>query len=119
MPELITKHPEVTLQVLKSTGAVCGEGTVAKILTRCPAERFCSLPGGELCVYGLDGLPHTTQITAQEWADAACPGVAPPLGLAAGVGGAEWATLGAVFAVGLVLGRCWRWRGNERRRGQS
>lgn len=115
MPELITKYPEVTQQVLKSAGAVCGEGVAAKILTRCPADRFCRLPGGELCVYGLDGIPHTTQITAREWADAACPGVVPPLGLAAGVGGAEWVTLGVVFVGGLVLGRCWRRLGDARR----
>ena len=26
MPEQLTKHPEVTLQVLRSAGARCGEG---------------------------------------------------------------------------------------------
>lgn len=108
MPELISKYPEVTQQVLKSAGAVCGEGGLPKILTRCPAERFCSLPGGEFCVYGLDGISATTQITAREWASAVCPGGAPQLGLAAGAGAAEWVMLGAVFAAGLVLGRCWR-----------
>ncbi|MBI3146674.1 MAG: hypothetical protein HYZ18_15750 [Pseudogulbenkiania sp.] len=119
MPELISKYPEVALQVLKSAGAVCGEGGLPKILTGCPAERFCSLPGGEFCIYGLDGIARTTQITAREWASAACPGEAPPLGLAAGAGGVEWAALGAVFAAGLVLGRCWRWHGGERRRGKG
>ena len=43
MPEQLTKHPEVTLEVLRSAGAKCGEGTQQSILTQCPAERFCKL----------------------------------------------------------------------------
>ena len=48
MPEQITKYPDVTLQVLKGAGAVCGEGAPQKILKQCPAARFCALPTGEM-----------------------------------------------------------------------
>ena len=67
MPEQLTKHPEVTLQVLRSAGAKCGEGASQSILTQCPAPRFCKLPGGEVCVYGLGEAPRMTQISATEW----------------------------------------------------
>jgi len=67
MPEQLTKHPEVTLQVLRSSGAKCGEGATQDILTQCPAERFCKLPGGEICVFGLPDAPRMTQITAADW----------------------------------------------------
>jgi len=67
MPEQLTKHPDVTLQVLRSAGARCGEGAKQEILTHCPAERFCKLPGGELCVFGLPEARNMTQITAAEW----------------------------------------------------
>jgi hypothetical protein len=67
MPEQLTKHPEVTLQVLRSAGGKCAEGARQEILTRCPAERFCKLPGGEICVYGLADAGQMTQISAAEW----------------------------------------------------
>jgi len=67
MPEQLTKHPEVTLQVLRSAGARCAEGARQEILTQCPAQRFCKLPAGELCVFGLSEASHMTQITAAEW----------------------------------------------------
>jgi hypothetical protein len=67
MPEQLTKHPEVTLQVLRSAGAKCGEGASQDILTQCPAQRFCKLPGGEVCVYGLGDAPGMTQISASDW----------------------------------------------------
>lgn len=53
MPEQITKYPEVTIKVLTGTGARCGQGADQNILTQCPRERFCALPTGELCVYGV------------------------------------------------------------------
>lgn len=65
MPEQITKYPDVTLKVLKGAGAVCGEGAPQKILTQCPAERFCSLPTGEIC-----GLVKPVG-THNEWVDRA------------------------------------------------
>ena len=73
MPEQITKHPEVTMQVLKGAGARCGEGVQPKILTRCPREKFCSLPTGEICVYGIADIPKMTQITTDELAAVVCP----------------------------------------------
>ena len=67
MPEQLTKHPEVTLQVLRSSGAKCGEGAPQEILTKCPSNRCCKLPGGEVCVYGLPEAPQMTQISSTEW----------------------------------------------------
>ena len=67
MPEQLTKHPEVTLQVLRSAGAQCAEGAPQDILTSCPTERFCKLPGGEICVFGLSDASKMTQITSTEW----------------------------------------------------
>ena len=66
MPEQLTKHPEVTIQVLRSAGAQCGEGSVQEILTKCPADSFCKLPGGEICVYGLADASKMTQISTSE-----------------------------------------------------
>jgi hypothetical protein len=76
MPEQLTKHPEVTLQVLRSAGAQCGGGAAPEILTQCPAAQFCKLPGGELCVYGLPQAAQMTQVSAAEWQ--ALAGAAPP-----------------------------------------
>ena len=67
MPEQLTKHPDVTLQVLRSAGARCGERDPQTILTQCPAERFCKLPGGEVCVYGLPEAARMTQLTGADW----------------------------------------------------
>jgi hypothetical protein len=101
MPEQLTKHPEVTLQVLRSAGAQCGSGAEQAILGACPAERFCKLPGGEICVYGLADAARMTQLGPSDWqaltrALAAEPG--PRIGteavlLAAGL-----------FLLGLLLG---------------
>jgi hypothetical protein len=76
MPEQLTKHPEVTLQVLRSSGAKCAQGEAQDILAQCPAERFCKLPGGEICVFGLSDASRMTQITATEWS--ALVPAAPP-----------------------------------------
>jgi len=106
MPEQISKYPEVTLDVLKGAGAVCGEGAPQKILTRCPDERFCSLPTGEICVYGIQDIPQMTQITAQDLARIVCPsGEQSALGSAAL--GSDWLLLSAVFLVGLTTGKIW------------
>jgi len=79
MPEQLTKHPQVTLQVLRSSGAKCAQGEAQDILTQCPAERFCKLPGGEICVFGLSDASRMTQITAAEWKalTPAAPSAAP------------------------------------------
>lgn len=79
MPEQLSRHPEVTLEVLRSAGAVCGTGATQDILKACPAERFCKLPGGEICVYGLPQATQMTQITAAEWrAVLQAPASSPP-----------------------------------------
>lgn len=67
MPEQLTKYPDTTLQVLRSAGARCGDGTPPKILSSCPASQFCQLPGGEICVYGLADSARMTQFTASDW----------------------------------------------------
>lgn len=67
MPEQLTKHPDVTLKVLRSAGAKCDEGAPQRILTQCPTHRFCKLPGGEICVYGLPEARNMTQISAADW----------------------------------------------------
>lgn len=107
MPEQISKYPDVTLKVLKGAGAVCGEGAPQKILTQCPADRFCSLPTGEICVYGINEIPQMTQITLRELAE-----VVYPRGQQGGeTSGVMWAVggiaLAAVFVAGLVLGKWW------------
>ena len=64
MPEQISKYPDVTLQVLRESGAVCGQGAPQNILKQCPRDRFCSLRTGEICVYGINEIPKMTQITS-------------------------------------------------------
>ena len=107
MPEQLTKHPEVTLQVLRSAGAQCGTGAPATILTACPAERLCKLPGGEICVYGLADASRMTQITQGDWqalvqapaGAALAPSASAGLALAIGV---------ALVLFGVVIGRMLR-----------
>ena len=55
----------------KGAGAVCGEGAAQKILTQCPAVRFCALL--EICVYEIDEIPNITQINARESAAVVAP----------------------------------------------
>lgn len=109
MPEQLTKHPEVTLQVLRSAGARCGEGAPQDILRQCPRESFCKLPGGEICVYGLPQAAQMTQVTRAEWQSLlggfAAPAAPAPAWPAAAVSGAIGLALGAVLAALLL-----RWR---------
>lgn len=69
MPEILTKHPDLVLTLLKSAGGKCASGAQQKILTSCPADHFCAFPQGELCVYGLDKIQTMTQISSGELAD--------------------------------------------------
>ncbi len=104
MPEQLTKHPEVTLQVLRSAGAQCGEGAPQAILTQCPPARFCKLPGGEVCVYGLPDAPRMTQLSAGDWQavqQALGPPALPPV---AAFGTQELAIGAGALLVGLALG---------------
>lgn len=106
MPEQITKYPDVTLQVLKGAGARCGEGATQQILKQCPAERFCALPTGEMCIYGVAEIPQMTQVTTAEVAQVVCP----PKTL---LPGGEPVAAGIALMAGLVLGVSWR-RGRRR-----
>jgi len=107
MPEQLTRHPDVTLEVLKSAGAKCGVvGAPQNILKQCPAGRFCALPGGEICVYGLPEVGKMTQISAAELAAALPP--SPPDASPPEVSWAEGLAVGLVFLAGLLLGALWR-----------
>jgi len=66
MPEVITKYPDIVMQVLKSAGFQCGVGAKQSILKACPKEAFCTTPGGEICVYGVNDVAHMTQITRSD-----------------------------------------------------
>ncbi|MBA3598000.1 MAG: hypothetical protein H0W40_11590 [Methylibium sp.] len=116
MPEQLTKHPDVTLQVLRSAGARCGEGEAQQILTACPAERFCTLPGGEMCIYGLADASRMTQISPSDWQatfrslslEPATPEPAPPA--------SEGSLLlgGGLLLAGVAIGVVFaRWRGRR------
>jgi len=98
MPEQLTKHPDVTLQVLRSAGAQCGAGAAQDILKACPAERFCKLPGGEVCIYGLPEIAQMTQIGPSEW-QAALRLVTPSLPAAPAASAASAQTPNAAVAV--------------------
>lgn len=102
MPEQLTKHPQVTLQVLQSAGAQCGVGVRQEILTACPPARFCKLPGGEICVYGLPEAPQMTQIGTAEW-QALAARLLPSAAAPADAGALPGAVIAAA-AVGVVIG---------------
>lgn len=102
MPEQITKYPDVTLKVLKEAGASCGEGAPQKILTQCPKERFCALPSGEMCIYGIEQIPQMTQVKTQEIAAVVGNAAAP-----ADFSAMEVVAVSAVFVAGIFLGRFW------------
>ena len=111
MPEQLTKHPEVTLKVLRSSGAQCGVGAKQEILTQCPAERFCKLPGGEICVYGLSDASKMTQISPAEWkALVQSLPAEPPKSSDLGGNAALLSGSGllAGVAIALALSRLWR-----------
>lgn len=105
MPEQISKYPEITLEVLRGAGAVCGEGAPQKILKKCPSERFCSLPTGEICVYGIKDIPQMTQIKSQELAKVVSPNARKAADVMDVVSGTEGLLLVAAFLTGLLLGR--------------
>lgn len=111
MPEQLTRHPDVTLKVLQSAGAQCGVGAPQQILKQCPRERFCKLPGGEICVYGLDGAASMTQITASDWQQV-CAKPASQRALSEWSGEAGWTAFGLIGGVVLAaaVGRMRRGR---------
>src|SRR5687767_1463778 len=108
MPEQISKYPDVTLSVLKGAGARCAEGAKPQILTKCPAEQFCALASGEICVYGIEQIPKMTQITTQELARVVCPPGARSAVDSAALFGTDGLITAATFIAGLMLGGVWR-----------
>lgn len=66
MPEILTRHPEITLKLLKNANIKCGIGEKQQILTSCPKDRFCSLPKGELCIYGVKDISQMTQLNTRD-----------------------------------------------------
>jgi hypothetical protein len=105
MPEQISKYPEVTLKILQDSGAVCARGAPQKILTKCPPNRFCALPTGEVCVYGIPEIPQMTQITPKELAAVVCPRAQSGPMLADAIAGVDGLVFGAIFLAGVALGR--------------
>ena len=110
MPEQISKYPDVTLQVLKGAGARCGEGAAQKILTQCPAARFCALPTGEICVYGIDEIPHMTQIDMREIAAVVVPRTQLNAMKPSAVPWLEVFVVLVIFLAGIALGMLWKKR---------
>jgi hypothetical protein len=104
MPEQISRYPEVTIKILKEAGGRCGEGVEQKILKKCPPERFCSMPTGEVCVYGIEDIPMMTQISTRELARVVSPpGQLSPAG-SPPLPAFQAAPLLAAFAAGVVAG---------------
>lgn len=66
MPELLTKHLDVTLKLLKDANVHCGTGAPQTILKTCPKDQFCALPTGELCIYDITQIDQMTQIQPTE-----------------------------------------------------
>lgn len=63
MPEVLTKHPNIVLSLLKKMGGLCGVGHEQKILTSCSNDSFCRVKGGEICVIGLSDSDKLTQFS--------------------------------------------------------
>jgi hypothetical protein len=101
MPEVITKHPDVVKEVLESAGAKCGAGAPQKILTECPREQFCALPGGELCVFAVRDVPNMTQLSRAELCEARTE-ARPPGGGALDAATAQWGVATILPAVIIV-----------------
>lgn len=112
MPEVLTKYPDAVLAVVKSAGAKCGVGEPQKILTKCPKDKFCSFPGGEMCIYGVPEVAQMTQISAMDLAPSVCAKRdASTMGFDGGI-----AALGLAFVLGafVVLRRRSRSTGRTR-----
>lgn len=119
MPELITKYPEVALQILKEAGGRCGEGAEQQILKKCPPAQFCALPTGELCVYGLDQISLMTQITPGELARAAAGKQGRPWQDSVTLSVPLLILLGAAFLMGIIVSRMWAMRKGGVRHGNQ
>jgi hypothetical protein len=107
MPEPLTKHPDVTLQVLKSAGAKCGEGVPQVILTSCPKTQFCALHGSEVCVYGLGEVRQITQFSLAKFKTIIYEPLPVPLPRKEGFlnSPTEWVLIVGALAAGVLVGR--------------
>ena len=103
MPEIISKYPEIVLKVLEGAGARCGPEFQPRILTKCPPERFCSLPTGEICIYGIDEILQMTQISRQEIIQTISE-KAPPIEIAKEPLSFSWLGLVVAVLIGMILG---------------
>src|SRR5512139_1716612 len=104
MPEQISKYPDVTIQILKGAGARCGEGLEQQILKKCPPERFCALPTGEICVYGIGDIPLMTQVGTREIARVVCPSGKEAAFIFSDLSLTALILAGDAFAVGCLVG---------------
>lgn len=95
MPEILTKYPELALKILKDGKVACGEGKPQRVLTTCPKEQFCSLPTGEICVYGVHDINATTQFHPLDFA---LIGFSLPF----------LALITLVFTSGMIAGMFWK-----------
>jgi hypothetical protein len=68
MPEIVSKHPDIVIQLLKNNGAKCNVGATQTILKNCPKEQFCALNNGEICVYGINDVKQMTQLSPADFA---------------------------------------------------
>lgn len=75
-----------------------------QILKQCPSERFCALPGGEICVYGIEQIPQMTQIKSTELARVVCPPAQRSGRDPGDAAGPDLGALGVTFALGLAVG---------------
>lgn len=107
MSQQITQHLDATRHLLNGMGAQCGQGLPQKNLKDCTKERFCSFPGGEMCIYGAGQLPEIkltdNQALAVVAASEGMQNVAAPKEITA----AEGFAVAAVFIAGIALGRFW------------
>jgi len=102
MPEQITKYPDVTLKVLKDAGAAAARGP-AENSEAVPGRPFLLVAHGGICIYGMNEIPKMTQITRLELARCVCPKAQQ-----SGILGLDPIIFGAVFLVGLTMGRFFR-----------
>jgi hypothetical protein len=79
MLELFSSSPDAALQMLRSSGANCG--VPQDVPKSCPAERYCKLPGGEVCVRAVNEVTPAATDTA-----GTAPSIHPMAALGSGLG---------------------------------
>lgn len=97
MPEVVTRYPESLIKELKDVGGKCGVGAPQEILRLCPADRFCSLPTGEICVYDLKNFKTMTQMNQHDWYEHVT-------GIPSLLSGSTLILMIIVFGIGMMIG---------------